>query len=706
MDSDEEAEMRRLRGATRHREGKMKMSKVHQALTKRAGVRRLNLELQDRRGKSPEISDEKFKAFVKQQEAMRAMLPKEFDMLHPTKRNQPKVYSHDRTKISLPKKTKGQEVEKWLKSGPPVIKTEMAQDFVGVTEEDGEGILEKAIAAIHDLVEHEGISGTPEQIVETVRELEDLRCYYNFLIKRIVDKKAGVEQEDSEDQEHVDIDFETIEKLKLPVSNQARLKDHTKCVAAMALNRSGSRLLTGSLDFSVKLWDFNSMREDLKSFRSITPEHGHVVFDLSYCLGGGSQFFVVTGSATPRVYDREGKELIRFQKGDMYLKDLTHTKGHVMACTGGTWHPRKEHHVLSWGTDGTVRIWDLNGPTFEGVLRTCVQTVKTRKLKRGRVQGGRLSITAACCSKDFSSLVVGCNDGSIQCYDTKGNMKRGRIVENAHSLESGQTITRMAFDPTGTFYVSRAMDNTLKVWDKRKRKTPFHVFEDLPNHHEMTGVQFSPDGKYILTGTSVVEAGVAGSKYGCLVWLNRKESKEVLRLPISTDSVTRILQHQGLDQIFAGCADGSVVALYDAEKSVKGVLLCATKEKRKKKLGQHEYLDIYSPNDLPEFKRTQLPWKRKGRFDYEKYRKERKIPQKPVDITGRGVDLLNENQTHFLLRDVGAAALAKQDPRDALLKWECKADEAKGYTAIYNHTQPKPKPLSAEEPAFKKPKTK
>ena len=55
--------------------------------------------------------------------------------------------------------------------------------------------------------------------------------------------------------------------------------------------------------------------------------------------------------------------------------------------------------------------------------------------------------------------------------------------------------------------------------------------------------------------------------------------------------------------------------------------------------------------------------------------------------------------------NVGAAALAKLDPRDALLKWDSKADEAKGYTLVYNHTQPKAKQLPPEEPALKKQKT-
>ena len=46
-----------------------------------------------------------------------------------------------------------------------------------------------------------------------------------------------------------------------------------------------------------------------------------------------------TGSTQPVIFDREGKEIIKFVRGDMYIRDLTNTKGHTMEVTGVTWHP-------------------------------------------------------------------------------------------------------------------------------------------------------------------------------------------------------------------------------------------------------------------------------------------------------------------------------------------------------------------------------
>lgn len=53
----------------------------------------------------------------------------------------------------------------------------------------------------------------------------------------------------------------------------------------------------------------------------------------------GETFLAVTGSPQPKVYDREGKELGQFVRGDMYIRDQKNTKGHVSGCTGGQWHP-------------------------------------------------------------------------------------------------------------------------------------------------------------------------------------------------------------------------------------------------------------------------------------------------------------------------------------------------------------------------------
>ncbi len=56
----------------------------------------------------------------------------------------------------------------------------------------------------------------------------------------------------------------------------------------------------------------------------------------------GDAFLAVSGSPQPKVYSRDGKEEGEFVRGDMYIRDMKNTKGHVSGCTGGSWHPTEK----------------------------------------------------------------------------------------------------------------------------------------------------------------------------------------------------------------------------------------------------------------------------------------------------------------------------------------------------------------------------
>lgn len=61
-----------------------------------------------------------------------------------------------------------------------------------------------------------------------------------------------------------------------------------------------------------------------------------------------------------QIYDRDGLTLGEFVKGDMYIRDLKNTKGHITGLTCGQWHPRKKDEILTSSEDGSLRIWDVN----------------------------------------------------------------------------------------------------------------------------------------------------------------------------------------------------------------------------------------------------------------------------------------------------------------------------------------------------------
>ena len=57
------------------------------------------------------------------------------------------------------------------------------------------------------------------------------------------------------------------------------------------MDHSGSRVIAGSRDYSVRLFDFNGMKSDMKSFRRIEPFDGHPVHAVSWSPSGAPQVY-------------------------------------------------------------------------------------------------------------------------------------------------------------------------------------------------------------------------------------------------------------------------------------------------------------------------------------------------------------------------------------------------------------------------------
>ncbi|GJS35936.1 WD repeat-containing protein 70, partial [Tanacetum coccineum] len=108
----------------------------------------------------------------------------------------------------------------------------------------------------------------------------------------------------------------------------------TTVVSSLVIDHSGSRVLLGSNDYTVRMYDFQGMNACLESFRQIGPSEGHQVHSLSWSLSA-NRFLCVTGSSQAKIYDRDRLTLGEFIKGDTYIRDRKNTKGHITGLTCG-----------------------------------------------------------------------------------------------------------------------------------------------------------------------------------------------------------------------------------------------------------------------------------------------------------------------------------------------------------------------------------
>jgi len=58
--------------------------------------------------------------------------------------------------------------------------------------------------------------------------------------------------------------------------------------------------------------------------------------------------------------NRDGKKGNISVKGDMYLTDMSKTKGHVSMVNDGKFSPTENNIFATCSKDATVRIWDIN----------------------------------------------------------------------------------------------------------------------------------------------------------------------------------------------------------------------------------------------------------------------------------------------------------------------------------------------------------
>ena len=84
-----------------------------------------------------------------------------------------------------------------------------------------------------------------------------------------------------------------VEKLNWVICSQV--------VSALAVDHTGSRVLSGSYDYSVRMYDFQGMNSRLQSFRQLEPFEGHQVRNLSWSPTA-DRFLCVTGSAQAKVF--------------------------------------------------------------------------------------------------------------------------------------------------------------------------------------------------------------------------------------------------------------------------------------------------------------------------------------------------------------------------------------------------------------------
>lgn len=502
-------------------------------------------------------------------------------------------------------------------------------------------------------------------------------------------------------------------KSTAPTESLAELPGHAKAVTAVALESLGSRMVTGSTDQWIRIWDFAGMDDtNRKAFRELQPEEGYPVKSLEYGTRS-DRFLCVTGNACPKIFDRDGFELAKFAGGDMYLQDLRNTKGHVAGCSGGIWSPIKEEICFTCGLDGTIRVWNV-----ENTLRCSATWIC--KPERGT---GRIQVSAIGASLDGRSVVAGASDGFLHIWDarksgkTTSSVRPERIIKQAHF--PGSEFSSIKFSKANNYCLySLALDGVIKLWDLRATsKSPAAESREIPlSPIASTNIEFSPDSDLLLIGSSALPkstdslASIEFLDPLTLEWQFRHDLVSTSKPEKSSDkgnlAVLQTHWHPVLNQIFLGCSDGITRILFDEKSSRKGALSFIHKQAKKRDISDmQKHMHIITPHSLPLFRESSNRSKQRERDLQDPIKA--KIPEKPFSGPGQGGKLGSGLNSFLVSKKMNLQPVDRsKDPRESLWKYAEVSERDPYFSKAYRVTQPVPifdnRPESPESPDQKK----
>lgn len=491
----------------------------------------------------------------------------------------------------------------------------------------------------------------------------------------------GNEDEKDSDDDDEDEDDEEDDEDEFPVSHELVLKTHERAVTTITVDPSGSRLITGSTDCTVKLHDFASMTPTtLRAFKSVEPtatkqsasSETHPVHLAQFNPNSPSQVLVISASPQAKILSRDGETLTEFVKGDMYLRDMHNTKGHISEITTGTWHPTNWNLCVTAGTDSTLRIWDVN-------------TKRSQKeviVHKSRIAGsaGRTRMTAVAWGSPMQGgnniLVAAAFDGSLVMWSGEGPYTRPAAeIRDAHQRDSWTSGIDISSD--GRLVVTRGGDDTIKLWDTRKFKQAVTTVShpSTSSRFPTSNIQFSPNSSSVITG----------SESGHLHILNPATLRPELVTPITPGSpLINVMWHPKLNQIITGSANAETHVLYNPNISTKGAALVMSKAPKRRHVDDDPNFttdlsqgisgdNIVNPNGLPN---AQLTTSRS------------KDPRRPHQPMVTPFAKSQPDEKH-IKEHIPLSSMRDEDPREALLKYADKAEKDPMFTNAWKHTQPK-----------------
>lgn len=228
---------------------------------------------------------------------------------------------------------------------------------------------------------------------------------------------------------------------------------HTDEITCLEVNSEGSKVISGSHDRLIRIWDLKTDK-----FEVIKANSTDIY--LTIVSPEGSKALIASSDNKIRIWDLDMNKLIGIIDSSSHVNCLQFT-------------PNSERIVAGCG-DNSIRIWD----------------VKTKKAL-GLLKGHLNDVNAIVVTSDGLRIITGSSDESIIIWDA---LRRNKIRE----LEGHDDIITSLVITNEDHLISGSEDSTIKIWDLNIEVSYYKV-KLTNNLGKIYSLSLSPDHKNLFS---------------------------------------------------------------------------------------------------------------------------------------------------------------------------------------------------------------